>query len=65
MQGLWKGVLPSLVMVSNPTVQYVLYEWMLARLAELKRNACAPSHRWARRWAILALVALYPQKISV
>ena len=38
MQGLWKGVLPSLVMVSNPTVNYVLYEWLLARLAEVKRQ---------------------------
>lgn len=40
-QGLWKGVLPSLVMVSNPTVNYVLYEWLLARLAELKRKRSA------------------------
>ena len=37
-QGLWKGVLPSLVMVSNPTINYVLYEWLLARLADLKRR---------------------------
>ena len=37
-QGLWKGVLPSLVMVANPTVNYMLYEVLLARLAELKRR---------------------------
>lgn len=30
--GFWKGVLPALVMVCNPTVQYVLFEWLLARL---------------------------------
>ena len=40
-QGLWKGVLPSLVMVSNPTVNYVLYEWLLARLADLRRKQVA------------------------
>ena len=34
MQGLWRGCLPSLIMVSNPTAQYVLYEWLVARLAE-------------------------------
>ncbi|KAK9807222.1 hypothetical protein WJX73_010625 [Symbiochloris irregularis] len=39
--GLWKGVLPSLVMVSNPTVNYVLYEWLLARLAELRQRRAA------------------------
>ena len=33
-QGLWKGVLPSLVMVSNPTVNYMLYEYLRARLEE-------------------------------
>ncbi len=34
LQGLWKGVLPSLVMVSNPTVNYMLYEYLRARLEE-------------------------------
>ena len=38
LQGLWKGVLPSLVMVANPTVNYMLYEVLLARLADLKRR---------------------------
>ena len=41
MQGLWKGVLPSLVMGSNPTINYVLYKWLLARLADLKRRRAA------------------------
>ena len=31
-------MLPSLVMVANPTVNYMLYEVLLARLAELKRR---------------------------
>ena len=34
MQGLWRGVLPSLVMVSNPTVNYMLYEYLRARLED-------------------------------
>lgn len=29
--GFWKGVVPSLVMVANPTVQYMFYEWLMAR----------------------------------
>lgn len=39
MQGFWKGVLPSLVMVCNPTVQYVLFEWLLARIREARTKA--------------------------
>ena len=33
--GLWKGIVPALVLVSNPTVQYMVYEqlsvWWIAR----------------------------------
>jgi hypothetical protein len=32
-------VLPSLVMVCNPTVNYVLFEWLLARLREARAKA--------------------------
>lgn len=32
----WKGVVPTLLMVANPTVQYMIYEWLRARLAESK-----------------------------
>ncbi|GAX85544.1 hypothetical protein CEUSTIGMA_g12959.t1 [Chlamydomonas eustigma] len=32
--GFWKGLAPSLVMVLNPTMQYILYEWLTARLLE-------------------------------
>ena len=28
-------------MVSNPTVQYVIYEWLVARLAEWRRSTAA------------------------
>lgn len=37
--GFWKGVLPSLVMVCNPTVQYVLFEWLLARVRDARVKA--------------------------
>ncbi|XP_020211617.1 peroxisomal nicotinamide adenine dinucleotide carrier [Cajanus cajan] len=30
--GFWKGVLPTLIMVSNPSIQFMLYESMLAKL---------------------------------
>lgn len=30
-RGFWKGLAPSLVMVSNPTIQYVLYEALAKR----------------------------------
>jgi hypothetical protein len=40
-QGFWKGVLPSLVMVSNPTVQYVLYEWLTSQLIKWKKRSGA------------------------
>ena len=29
---LWRGVAPSFVMVANPTVNYMLYEWLVAKL---------------------------------
>ncbi|KAJ1426399.1 Mitochondrial substrate/solute carrier [Sesbania bispinosa] len=35
--GFWKGVLPTLIMVSNPSIQFMLYETMLAKLK--KRRA--------------------------
>ncbi|KAG2434409.1 hypothetical protein HYH02_012421 [Chlamydomonas schloesseri] len=41
--GFWKGVLPSLVMVANPTLQYILYEWLTARLLEMRTAAAAAS----------------------
>jgi adenine nucleotide transporter 17 len=34
--GLWRGLVPSLVMVLNPTIQFVLYERLVARLLTLR-----------------------------
>ncbi|KAI5075480.1 hypothetical protein GOP47_0009556 [Adiantum capillus-veneris] len=31
-RGFWKGVFPTLVMVSNPSIQFMLYEGMLKQL---------------------------------
>jgi len=39
--GFWKGLVPALAMVVNPTLQYVLYEWLTARLMELRRRRVA------------------------
>ncbi|RVW41323.1 Peroxisomal nicotinamide adenine dinucleotide carrier [Vitis vinifera] len=36
-RGFWKGVLPTLIMVSNPSIQFMLYETMLKKLR--KRRA--------------------------
>ncbi|KAJ4720007.1 Peroxisomal nicotinamide adenine dinucleotide carrier [Melia azedarach] len=32
--GFWKGVFPTLIMVSNPSIQFMLYETMLKKLKE-------------------------------
>eukprot|EP00249_Psilotum_nudum_P020177 c27590_g1_i1 orf=513-1673(-) len=32
LMGFWKGVLPTLIMVSNPSIQFMLYESMLKQL---------------------------------
>ena len=39
--GFWKGLAPALVMVLNPTLQYILYEWLCSRLRDLRRSAAA------------------------
>uniref|UniRef100_A0A7S0UVS8 Uncharacterized protein n=1 Tax=Polytomella parva TaxID=51329 RepID=A0A7S0UVS8_9CHLO len=38
-RGFWKGVSPSLVMVSNPTLQYIMYEWLIGRLRKSRAAA--------------------------
>ncbi|KAG0469280.1 hypothetical protein HPP92_018608 [Vanilla planifolia] len=37
--GFWKGVLPTLIMVSNPSIQFMLYEAMLKRMKKRNSNA--------------------------
>eukprot|EP01018_Ginkgo_biloba_P034323 Gb_03470 [translate_table: standard] len=47
--GFWKGVLPTLIMVSNPSIQFMIYESLLKRLRARRalkkeglQNATAP-----------------------
>ncbi|EPS66116.1 hypothetical protein M569_08659, partial [Genlisea aurea] len=35
--GFWKGVFPTLIMVSNPAIQYMLYETLLTKLKNRRR----------------------------
>ena len=36
--GFWKGVVPSLVMVSNPAIQFMFFEWLQHKRADAKRS---------------------------
>ncbi|KAG1661494.1 hypothetical protein FOA52_010209 [Chlamydomonas sp. UWO 241] len=45
--GFWKGLVPALVMVGNPTLQYIFYEWLTGRLLKLRRAAAAAGSRKA------------------
>ncbi|XP_073306049.1 peroxisomal nicotinamide adenine dinucleotide carrier-like [Primulina huaijiensis] len=36
--GFWKGVFPTLIMVSNPSIQFMLYETLLKRLKKRRKN---------------------------
>ncbi|TKY47517.1 Peroxisomal nicotinamide adenine dinucleotide carrier [Spatholobus suberectus] len=52
--GFWKGVLPTLIMVSNPSIQFMLYEAMLTKLR--KRHAL--SHKGSNRVTALEIFLL-------
>lgn len=36
--GFWKGVIPTLIMVSNPSMQFMLYETMLTKLKKKRES---------------------------
>eukprot|EP00250_Pteridium_aquilinum_P003931 c14194_g1_i1 orf=218-1318(-) len=38
LKGFWKGVLPTLIMVSNPSIQFMLYEGMLKQLRKKRAS---------------------------
>jgi adenine nucleotide transporter 17 len=40
-RGFWAGLLPSLVLISNPTIQYALYEQLLRAMRAVKRRRAA------------------------
>lgn len=50
--GFFKGLWPSMVMVVNPTIQYILYEWMVARALDWRRRAAAVKGRKPRLGAL-------------
>ncbi|XP_010095059.2 peroxisomal nicotinamide adenine dinucleotide carrier isoform X1 [Morus notabilis] len=37
--GFWKGLLPTLIMVSNPSIQFMLYETMLKKLKKRRASS--------------------------
>uniref|UniRef100_A0A5B7A9N9 Putative peroxisomal nicotinamide adenine dinucleotide carrier isoform X1 n=1 Tax=Davidia involucrata TaxID=16924 RepID=A0A5B7A9N9_DAVIN len=37
--GFWKGVFPTLIMVSNPSIQFMLYETLLKKLKEKRASS--------------------------
>ncbi|KAK2983241.1 hypothetical protein RJ640_023361 [Escallonia rubra] len=37
--GFWKGVFPTLIMVSNPSIQFMLYETLLKKLKERRASS--------------------------
>ncbi|GAV56792.1 Mito_carr domain-containing protein [Cephalotus follicularis] len=42
--GFWKGVFPTLIMVSNPSIQFMLYETMLKKLKERRALSKKDNH---------------------
>uniref|UniRef100_M4DKL1 Peroxisomal nicotinamide adenine dinucleotide carrier n=1 Tax=Brassica campestris TaxID=3711 RepID=M4DKL1_BRACM len=54
--GFWKGVIPTLIMVSNPSMQFMLYETMLAKLKK-KRALNASNNVTAWETFLLGAVA--------
>lgn len=45
LMGFWRGTLPSLLMVSNPAIQYMLFEWLRtqrSRLAQYRSTLPSP-----------------------
>eukprot|EP00775_Hariotina_reticulata_P006943 gene6943-7161_t len=36
--GFWRGLAPSLILVVNPAVQYMAYEWLIQRHSDYKRR---------------------------
>lgn len=56
--GFWKGVLPTLIMVSNPSIQFMIYETLLKKLTEKRpRNERGLKHVSATEVFILGAIA--------
>nr|KJB67548.1 hypothetical protein B456_010G199000 [Gossypium raimondii] len=55
--GFWKGVFPTLIMVSNPAMQFMLYETMLKKLKK-QRSLSKPDNNGVTALEIFLLGAL-------
>jgi len=56
--GMWKGVLPTLIMVSNPSIQFMIYESLLKRLtAKCTANEQGLKHVSAIQVFLLGAIA--------
>ncbi|KAK8629650.1 hypothetical protein V6N13_078483 [Hibiscus sabdariffa] len=55
--GFWKGVFPTLIMVSNPAIQFMLYETMLKKLKK-RRSISSPGNSGVTAWEIFLFGAL-------
>ncbi|KAJ9512282.1 hypothetical protein QJQ45_012952 [Haematococcus lacustris] len=67
---LWKGLPAALLMVVNPTVQFLLYEWLTARLLESRRGraaaaAAAPTCPASTKGASASRSGLRPRKFDL
>ncbi|KAL4366582.1 hypothetical protein GQ457_05G032070 [Hibiscus cannabinus] len=56
--GFWKGVFPTLIMVSNPAIQFTLYETMLKKLKKRRSLLSNPGNIGVTAWEIFLLGAL-------
>ncbi|XP_039070564.1 peroxisomal nicotinamide adenine dinucleotide carrier-like [Hibiscus syriacus] len=56
--GFWKGVFPTLIMVSNPAIQFMLYETMLKKLKKQRSLLGTPGNNGITAWEIFLLGAL-------
>ncbi|TXG49907.1 hypothetical protein EZV62_025782 [Acer yangbiense] len=54
--GFWRGVIPTLIMVSNPSMQFMLYETMLKKLK--KRRASSKKDNGVTAFEVFLLGAL-------
>ncbi|KAJ0732504.1 putative mitochondrial carrier domain superfamily, NAD/FAD transporter SLC25A32 [Helianthus annuus] len=54
--GFWKGVFPTLIMVSNPSIQFMLYETLLKKLKQ--RRASKNSNKGVTALEVFLLGAL-------
>ncbi|XP_078427413.1 mitochondrial substrate carrier family protein [Wolffia australiana] len=61
--GFWKGVLPTLIMVSNPSIQFMLYEGLLKKL-RARRAAKGSSSVTALEFFLLGAIAKLGATVS-